>query len=516
MIRCQRRRGIVVFMRNVMDDGKAMSNKLARKRLSVLGWLGSGAAAVMLLVMGLGCEFDSYMDPSVVGRWERTPVILPILDQLDIIDEPPSKAPGTTPVKSEDLIPEIEEYVIGPGDLITFTIFELVVPNVESVQTRRVDELGYVRLPLIGAMKVAGLKPSRLEKAVSQKLSDKEILKDATVSVIVQEGRQKTYSVIGEPQVAGTGIGTYTIPHTNFRLLEAMALARGIPGRIKTIYVIRAPTMMASLPEVLLGKELPSSDVHPSDNARSERAVDLIDQLLSGIDTTGSTQVASANGGVAVAQASSDDQQWVHVDGKWVKIDAPQNASNMTSTPSNNAVYVDDSVRTYDPNDTASMLADTRIIEVPYDKLLTGELKYNIVIRAGDVIRVPAPVIGNVYIGGAIQRPGTYALPGDKDLTLKQLIFAAGNLAPNAIPERVDLIRLVGDNQEATVRINLREIFHGVEPDFYLKPNDTLNIGTNWIASPLAVIRNGFRMTYGFGFIVDRNFDDKVFGFQQN
>lgn len=492
-----------------------MSNKLARKRLSVLGWLGSGAAAVMLLAAGLGCEFDSYMDPSVVGRWERTPVILPILDQLDVIDEPPSKAPGTTPVKSEDLIPEIEEYVIGPGDLITFTIFELVVPNVESVQTRRVDELGYVRLPLIGAMKVAGLKPSLLEKAVSAKLAEKDILKDATVSVIVQEGRQKTYSVIGEPQVAGTGIGTYTIPHTNFRLLEAMALARGIPGRIKTIFVIRAPTMMASLPEVLLGKEAPSADVHPADNARSDKAVDLIDKLLSGIDTS-VTQVASADSGVAVAQASNQTEQWVHVDGKWVKIDSPQAAPNMVSSPASNQVIVDGEVRTYDPNDTDAMLRDARIIEVPYDKLLTGELKYNIVIRAGDVIRVPAPVIGNVYIGGAIQRPGTYALPGDKDLTLKQLIFAAGNLAPNAIPERVDLIRRVGDNQEATVRINLRDIFHGVEPDFYLKPNDTLNIGTNWIASPLAVIRNGFRMTYGFGFIVDRNFDDKVFGFQQN
>lgn len=492
-----------------------MSNKLARKRLSVLGWLGSGAAAVMLLVVGLGCEVDSFMDPSVVGRWERTPVILPILDQLDVIDEPPSKAPGTTPVKSEDLIPEIEEYVIGPGDLITFTIFELVVPNVESVQTRRVDELGYVRLPLIGAMKVAGLKPSRLEKAVSAQLAQKEILKDATVSVIVQEGRQKTYSVIGEPQVAGTGIGTYTIPHTNFRLLEAMALARGIPGRIKTIYVIRAPTMMASLPEVLLGKEVPSADVHPSDNARSEKAVDLIDKLLSGIDTS-VTQVATVNGGVSVTPVSNETEQWVHVDGKWVKINSPQGSANMISSGYSNQVMVDNTVRTYDPNDTASMLADARIIEVPYDKLLTGELKYNIVIRAGDVIRVPAPVIGNVYIGGAIQRPGTYALPGDKDLTLKQLIFAAGNLAPNAIPERVDLIRRVGDDQEATIRINLRDIFHGVEPDFYLKPNDTLNIGTNWIASPLAVIRNGFRMTYGFGFIVDRNFDDKVFGFQAN
>lgn len=490
-----------------------MSNKLVRKRMNVLGWVASTTAAVVLLALGLGCEFDSYLDPSVVGRWERTPVILPILDQLDVIDEPPSKAPGTTPVRLEDLIPEIEEYVIGPGDLITFTIFELVIPNVESVQTRRVDELGYVRLPLIGAMKIAGLKPSRLEKAVSRKLSDKEILKDATISVIVQEGRQKTYSVIGEPQVAGTGIGTYTIPHTNFRLLEAMALARGIPGRIKTIYVIRAPTMMASLPEVLLGKELPSADVHPEDNARSDAAVNLIDKLLSGIDTS-VTQVATADGSIAVAQSSSSSEDWVEVNGKWVKIDKPQ-YSTMT-TPTSNQVMIDGSVRIYDHTDTASMLADTRIIEVPYNKLLTGELKYNIVIRPGDVIRVPAPVIGNVYIGGSIQRPGTYALPGDKDLTLKQLVFAAGNLAPLAIPERVDLIRRVGDNQEATLRINLREIFHGVEPDFYLKPNDTINIGTNWLASPLAVIRNGFRMTYGFGFIVDRNFDDKVFGFQEN
>lgn len=482
--------------------------------MNVLGWCGSATAAVVLLALGLGCEVDSFMDPSVVGRWERTPVILPILDQLDVIDEPPSKAPGTTLVHSKDLIPEIEEYVIGPGDLITFTIFELVVPNVESVQTRRVDELGYVRLPLIGAMKIAGLKPSRLEKAVSQRLDQKEILKDATVSVIVQEGRQKTYSVIGEPQVAGTGIGTYTIPHTNFRLLEAMALARGIPGRIKTIYVIRAPTMMASLPEVLMGKEIPSADVHPLDNARSDAAVDLIDKLLSGIDSS-VTQVATAGGGIALSQpAVSDAQQWVHVDGKWVKIDSPS-APNMTTDSSSNGVFIDGSVRTYDHNNTESMLKDIRIIEVPYDKLLTGELKYNIVVRPGDVIRVPAPVIGNVYIGGAIQRPGTYALPGDKDLTLKQLVFAAGNLAPTAIPERVDLIRRVGDDQEATIRINLRDIFHGVEPDFYLKPNDTINIGTNWLASPLAVIRNGFRMTYGFGFIVDRNFDDKVFGFQR-
>ena len=80
------------------------------------------------------------------------------------------------------------------------------------------------------------------------------------------------------------------------------------------------------------------------------------------------------------------------------------------------------------------------------------------------------------------------------------------------MPERVDLIRRVGNDQEATVRLNLRAIFEGLQPDFYLKPNDTINIGTSFAATPLAVIRNGFRASYGFGFVLDRNFGTDVFG----
>jgi len=463
-----------------------------------------------MLIVALGCEVDSWMDPSVVGRWEMTPVTLPILTQLDIIDEPPARAPGTTSVEARDLVPDIGEYIIGPGDLITFTIFELIVPGVESVQTRRVDELGDVRLPIIGRLHCSGETPSSLEKLVSKTLEDKNVLKDAMVSVIVQEGRQKTYSVIGEPQVAGTGIGTYTIPHTNFRLLEAMALARGVPGRIKTLYVIRAPAMMSTLPEIFQKQLREGNTGGTTPTAQKSDPVDLIDKLLKGIDTS----IDNGNGNPAPSDLesalsrSSSNTQWVHVDGKWVKIDSQpvvSAAPTMTPGATGGQLNVDD---------FALALANARIIEVPYSKLLDGELKYNVVVRAGDVIRVPAPVIGNVYIGGSINRPGTYALPGDKDLTLKQLIFAAGNLAPIAIPERVDLVRRVGDDQEAIVRINLRAIFNGVQPDFYLKPNDTINIGTSLVATPLAVIRNGFRMTYGFGFILDRNFDDEVFGFQ--
>ncbi len=509
------------------------TNARKRRPRSFLGLLGMASVAA-LLVTGIGCEFDSYLDPSVVGRWETTPVVLPILDQLDVIDEPPAKAPGTSFPKAEDLIPEIAEYVIGPGDLITFTIFELMVQNVETVQTRRVDELGFIRLPVIGTLHIAGLTPSRLEKEMVKLLESKNIIKGGQVSVIVQEGRQKTYSVIGEPQVAGTGIGTYTIPHTNFRLLEAMALARGVPGRIKTIYIIRAPQMMASLPEVLAGRHLGNSIlVEEADGSKPVQTTaapatpevaptDLIDNLLRGIDMSIENVKAGRPHVPAELEMALNGQepaaQWVHVDGKWVKLNATPMPSAPAPAPVASSSSDSNPLKSVTPPTTAemaAMLAEARIIEVPYDKLLDGELKYNLVINPGDVIRVPAPVIGNVYIGGAISRPGTYVLPGDKDLTLKQLIFAAGNLAPIAIPERVDLIRRVGDDQEAIVRLNLRSIFAGTEPDFYLKPNDTINIGTNAFASPLAVIRNGFRTTYGFGFILDRNFDDKVFGFQQ-
>ena len=80
-----------------------------------------------------------------------------------------------------------------------------------------------------------------------------------------------------------------------------------------------------------------------------------------------------------------------------------------------------------------------------------------------------------------------------------------------AWPERVDIIRQIGPYEQAIVRLDYRAIVQGTEPDLYLKANDVINIGTNGAAVPLAVFRNGLRATYGFGFVLDRNFSDDVF-----
>lgn len=446
------------------------------------------------LSMGLlGCEVDSFMDPSIVGRWERTPVVVPILDQLDVIDEPDVNPPGLTPIRAEDLIPEIREYVIGSGDLLTVTVFELVLPGVEAVQTRRVDELGVLRLPFVGSVNVDGQTPSELERTIAGIIEDKGLLQDPTVSVIVQEGRQNTFSVIGEPRTGGTAIGNFRILEADFRILDAMALAGGVSGQIKTIYVIRQVDMSDRQ-----GKGADPSAPQASAGDTSA-APDVLDEVLPDLDGPAMDGQPDDQGPPApqpLEQGMDDAGRgsgWVFVDDQWVRTQTQPDGSSQS------------------PTSAELPPVPQRIIEVPYDRLLEGDMRYNMVIRPGDVIRVPPPSVGNVYIGGAINRPGTYALPGEKDLTLTQLVFAAGNLSGLAMPERVDLTRRIGPEQEATLRLNLREIFNGTQPNIFLKPDDQVNIGTSFVATPLAVFRNGLRVSYGFGFILDRNFGTDVF-----
>ncbi len=154
----------------------------------------------------------------------------------------------------------------------------------------------------------------------------------------------------------------------------------------------------------------------------------------------------------------------------------------------------------------------TRIIEIDYRKLSTGDNSQNVVIRPGDAIHVNPVNLGVVYVGGEVARPGVFNMPQTGEATLSRMIDAAGGLGQLAIPERCDLIRRIGTDREACIRLNLAAIRARTEPDIALRPDDHIIIGTNFWALPLAVMRNGFRMTYGFGFLLDRNWGNDVFG----
>jgi protein involved in polysaccharide export with SLBB domain len=195
----------------------------------------------------------------------------------------------------------------------------------------------------------------------------------------------------------------------------------------------------------------------------------------------------------------------VFLNGHWVKVKKPvapaakPGAEPQPLVPSNLAAAT-----------TTAPLVTQRVIRIPTSRLTGGDARVNVIVRPGDIIRVPPIPTGFFYVGGQVTRGGVFQM--SERITLTNAIIAAGGFALAAVPERVDLTRMVGHDHEATIRLNTRAIFEGTEPDVFLKANDRINVGTNFWSMPLAVLRSGFRATYGFGLIADRNFGTDIFG----
>jgi len=198
--------------------------------------------------------------------------------------------------------------------------------------------------------------------------------------------------------------------------------------------------------------------------------------------------------------------EWVFQDGKWVpmQVGAPTVAKPMIRIePREEAVGVVEEPPTGGMEWVSG--TQTRLLKIPADKLMSGDQRYNIVIKPGDSIYVPVDVIGEFCIMGNVNRQGYIPITG-RPMTLKMAVAAAGGLGPLAMPKRCEVVRRIGRKKEEIVMVDLDKIASGEKPDFFIKPNDLINVGTDATARWRAVLRNAFRATYGFGFVYDRNF----------
>ncbi len=490
-----------------------------RQRFAIRMACGAALSASALM-MG-GCHWDSFLDPSTVGRWEMTPTTVPILTSLAVIEDQPETQVEFTDVTPDDLIPEVREYRISPGEQVEVTVFGLFTPGVPETVIRLVDGRGNVDLPQVGPVYVSGLTRDEAETAIQT--ATNPIVRDTVVSVVLLSRRQDTYSLIGSV----SGPGSFIIPEADFRLLEALSLSGAFNEDAQELYVIRqvpltdaaagatdAPTGPGE--RVLPGAD-PSADNQDPDRDPGEDLLKIIDDLSDPTGGGGSPGAFVARGdersstrglqpgrepAVPLVDGQRQEAQrvepqpdergttWMYLDGRWVM------------------------VRRDDIEGTGGGEGDAivtqRVIRVPVAPLIAGDARYNIVIRPGDVVRVPRAPIGTVFMRGQVARPGAFNLA--KQLTLTRAIDSAGGLGGLAIPERVDIVRMLPGDRQAWVRVTLRAIEEGTQPDIYLKANDRVIVGTNFWALPLAVIRGGFRTSYGFGFLLDRNFGNDVFG----
>lgn len=491
--------------------------------------LSAGAATLAFAsCIGLtGCQFDSFMDPSVTGRFEDTAIRIPILDRIAAIETDQDDTVQATEIQPSDLIAEPVIYKVGPSDTLTIDIFEFISPGTPYVIQRRVDERGYITVPQLGSVYVAELTEAEIRNKLVD-LLDPEFVRDPVVSVVSETQRQATYNVI-----AGLGSSnTFFIPEPNFRLLDAIATAGGIPDTVRKIRIVRQVPLKR---EVEMGHGSPERDGNQTDehpaidiptpppSGKGDNILDLIDDAIDGDKNKDKPGVLGMDRGAGAKQqtvranhqpadqppaidvpAPSGEMaegDWAYLGGHWVQI---------AKSAQSRALAVKQ--ETQDEKQEFDQLVTQRVIEVPVEPLMDGLASYNLVIRPNDIIMIPSPRTGLVHFDGQIARGGTLAIPTNGRLTLKRGIAAAGGLGPLAVPEHVEIHRILNDNLEAIAMLNLRAIMDGAEPDVYLKPDDLIVVGTSWWAAPLAVLRNGFRTSYGFGFLLDRNFGNDVFG----
>lgn len=102
----------------------------------------------------------------------------------------------------------------------------------------------------------------------------------------------------------------------------------------------------------------------------------------------------------------------------------------------------------------------------------------NYLLRDGDVVSVGVVTdqyTNKVEIGGAVYRPGTYAI-NENVKTLRQLINTAEGLTDDAYLDRVLLYREKPDRSLEVVSLNLGDIMNGSVADVELRKNDIITI----------------------------------------
>lgn len=554
---------------------------MVKQRLSQ-SWCRTGllcfSLACLVMFGSTGCMrswVNDFLDPSEVGRFHGKPVTNEIRATLGLLDEETEAIAATDPLP-EDRVVVPQEYRMGPGDVVEVTIHELIAAGAIASETRRISELGYINLPILKRVHIAGLTVANAEERIADLLEERGILPDPIVAVVLREERQRFFHIVGFISRQGA----IPIPRSDFRMLEALSYAGSLPEEVEKVYVIRNPSVESTPSESTLEEAVnpptapttsetllperpsatkPTTAPDPTKSRASGILREDVDILLGQMDTDGkpstgtitreerrelleailpgrhdgqtaSARLAQNNAADKPADADADASKslskWVWVGGEWVEVkgDTAQQeppGPGEPSTTTTTAPTVPDTTQKPDASLEWEAVADagdeTRVIGIPVKALQSGEMRYNIVIRPGDVISIPTPEAGRrYYVAGHVRGAGAYTIPPE-GIRITAAIASAGGLDPYAWPSRCEIARRIGPDQEQIFQINLDRIFAGKDQNILIKPGDVINVGTHPLSPFLVTIANGFRATYGFGFVYDRNFGTiDSFGPQQN
>jgi len=207
------------------------------------------------------------------------------------VDPVTASSPANTPPELKgDLVPAVvgipadpgpnQTYRIGPFDLIKIEVFQVA----ELSSQERVNEEGYVVMPLIGSVKVGGLTPREAEQAIAKQLGV-DYLQNPQVNIFVVDYASQKVTVTG--RVKKPGVFPVAGKTT---LMQAIALAGGLDD-------------VARKDEIVVFRKQPGGDINAYVvNLRSIEEGKLTDPVIVGDDRI----VVPKSGAAALGRAIGD------------------------------------------------------------------------------------------------------------------------------------------------------------------------------------------------------------------
>jgi polysaccharide export outer membrane protein len=115
-----------------------------------------------------------------------------------VLPQQNSTATNSSSTSTSTSVNANSSYVIGPGDLLAINV--LHEPEVSQKVPVRMD--GKITMPLIGEIQASGMVPANLQETIAAKLHD--YIKDAEVTVVVEEIKSRQFTVMGEVEHPGS------------------------------------------------------------------------------------------------------------------------------------------------------------------------------------------------------------------------------------------------------------------------------------------------------------------------
>jgi polysaccharide export outer membrane protein len=126
-------------------------------------------------------------------------------------------------------------YTVSPGDLLVVTVYNYRPEGGDFSSDVRVDDRGYISLPMMDPIQVAGLSVAQVHRAIVGGLRRAEVLKEPLVSVFVKDYQGQEVVVLG----AVARPGMYHLSRGKQTLVDVISMAGGLAQNAGNFVLVR-------------------------------------------------------------------------------------------------------------------------------------------------------------------------------------------------------------------------------------------------------------------------------------